>query len=211
MLIPDFRHPSQTGLCAHPACLSALIVAASQAQPNGLLRFALKLSNDRGILDEFYSHCCEFLLREARLGKKTVFNPVSIKFCCLKFLAQLARLERDERAQQALLEDVHQLIEQEADELLGLLAYSGFFASRDGRSAGASPEHALGQLEVLGLVAEEFGEHTLLYLLGELTPLEYMKTSGRTPAELPGLLDAVRQFYLKHVGAPADPGGGRPG
>lgn len=197
LLLQDFNHPSQTGMCSHPTCVEKMISALqSHRLCGGLIKFCRKLDKDRGE-NEFGVYVIMTLLEGAKRDKPTVLNPFHMRWACLNYLQKLRKDEiRLERHAQ-ILSEIDQILQNEAQDALLDLGFGNIVSGRSRNLEQRNPEKALITKELIEMTISEWGVETYLWLWGELSDIDYCKISGKTPKELKDARKEYKRWYLK--------------
>ena len=197
LMLKDFDHPSQTGMCSHPECIGAILkTLENNPKCGGLIKFCKKLDRDMGE-SNFMGYVVITLLSDAKKGKPTVLNPYHMRWCCLNYLSMLRRQEVKDAKHKEVLEQIGELLEFEIDEMVKHIGLGMFTASSSPGSNFVNPEKAYALTEIISMTIKEYDTETYLWLIGELSDLDYCKISGKQHHELKGVRENYKKWYHK--------------
>ena len=199
LLVPDLDHPSQTGMCAHPTCIDKVISSTMHIRLcGGLVKFCRKLDRDRGE-NEFTSFVTQQLLMEVKKNKPTVMNPHFMRWTALSYLAYLKKEEDREKTKKQIFDEIDGLLETEEQHLIYNYGIGIYVSCTGDKAQHINPEKAFAQKEIMELSIKEFGRETHLWLMRELTDLDYMKITGLSAKELPRVKDRWKKWYTLNI------------
>ena len=197
LMLTDFDHPAQTGLCAHPTCLEKMVRATgSYPLCGGLVRFCLKLDADNCTNGDFVDFVVERLLVGAKNGKLTVMNPVFMRFTALNYLNNLRKDDRKRAAEQTIRDQINEILEKEAAYGLEDMSAGTMVTSSLQGFSYSNPEKAVSSRQIVQMTISEWGVETYLWLWGELSDLDYQKVTKKQHKELLEIKRSYKKWYL---------------
>lgn len=196
LMLPDFNHPGQTGLCAHPTCLEKMVRATgSYPLCGGLVRFCLKLDADNRTPGEFVNFVVERLLVGAKAGKLTVMNPTFMRFTALNYLNNLRKDDRKRAVEKEIRDQIGEILDNEAFYGLENMSWGAMGALATQGFSSDNPEKTVASRQIIQMAIADWGVETYLWLWGELSDLDYQKVTKRQHKELAGIKKSFKKWY----------------
>ena len=199
--VTDFFHTSQTGACAHPLCISKQLSALRYDPRCGkLLRFADKVVGRDIIVEEFI----DAMMDSVKKGRPTVAHGGFIRWVALAALKRVQKIEKREAQQLELKEAIIDYLNDDVGSAIDVSVMTGDTRAFGAKAShnGQSPQKLLEGAELYYHVAEEFGPHYLLWLVGEISVRDVAKIEGIKTKEVELVVPKVKKWYLKHFGKP---------
>lgn len=159
-----------------------------------ILKFAEKLCGRDAIIEELI----EAMLRQIKAGRVTVIHYKLLYFVALGALRK-HRLQNEKEEQAILAKEA--IAEYLYDESLQI----GNVATGDTRAFGnnvscrsVSPESVYNSVELSYKLAQEFGVHWMMYLLGELSVRDVCRIDGIKPVDVEAKRVQIQAWYVRH-------------
>ena len=197
LLLPEWNHACQTGMCSHPTCILKQIHAC--CKKNKYLKKLLLVIKSKRCVDELISFIVIELLKDIHnRGRKTSINPAWLRFRLLTFIntkmkkgvipmADLPTRVRDDNVFLPFTEELENMMDTCVNSNTEVVQF------RRGFRLTCSTEEIFFAKEAFEIVKEAYGNSILLYLCGNINLIDLSKLLGSTLNETRDYLTQVKE------------------
>lgn len=173
-----YRLDPTSVLCSHPECIKRIILQITNKSE--AVRRLYHIILDHHSVDDMVGYVVERLLIEKAEGKPSVINSTFLFFTLNRFV-------RDEMIQLAVEDELQDDWESKLD------SYTGWY-----RRSTPSAEGLYLGMDLIDIIAEEFGQPYALYYMGGLSKTDLMKITEKGPRILLGKLRDIEEWVKKN-------------
>ncbi len=197
LLLPDWDHPCQTGMCSHPTCILKNIHACCKSFK--YLNRLLLIIKSKKCVDELISFIVIELLGDIHnRGRKATINPAWLRFRLLTFIntkmkkgiipmADLPTRVRNDNVFLPFTEELENMMDTCVNRNTEVVQF------RRGYRLSSTTEEIFFAREAFEIVKEAYGNSILLYLCGNINLVDLSKLLGTTYGETKQYLEQVKE------------------